>query len=73
MWLQNFGFVDSANRTLTSMLSFMNTVPNWAYNGGARSIGDLGNNGLWFVNRGTERVLQVSVHVRVCVFVCAVK
>ena len=45
MWLQNFGYTAAANRTLNSMLAFMYNIPNWAYNGGSRSLGDLGNNG----------------------------
>lgn len=58
IWLSYFGYQDGANRTLQSILGYMRSIPNWAWNGGARSIGDLGNNGKWFINRGTERVLM---------------
>lgn len=58
VWLAHFGHADGANRTLDSVLGYMRAIPNWAWHGGARSIGDLGNNGKYFVNRGTERVLM---------------
>jgi hypothetical protein len=31
------------------MLAYMRSLPNWAYNGGAKSMGDLGNNGGCYV------------------------
>jgi len=37
------------------VIGFMRSLPTWAYHGGGRSMGDLGNNGKWFVNRGVER------------------
>jgi hypothetical protein len=36
----------------------MRLLPNFAWHGGARSMGDLGNNGKWFINRGGERLLM---------------
>jgi hypothetical protein len=36
----------------------MRLIPNWAWHGGAMSLGDLGNNGKYFINRGGERLLQ---------------
>ena len=36
----------------------MRHLPNFAWHAGGRSGGDLGNNGKWFVNRGSERLLQ---------------
>lgn len=58
IWLQHYGFPDAANRTLEAVLGYMRALPNWAWHAGGRSGGDLGNNGLWFVNRGSERMLQ---------------
>jgi hypothetical protein len=58
IWLTYFNYTASAARTLQSILGYMHKFPNWAWNGGARSMGDLGNNGKWFINRGVERVLQ---------------
>ena len=58
IWLTHYGYSDAANRTLEAVLAYMRALPNWAWHGGARSGGDLGNNGLWFVNRGSERMLQ---------------
>jgi len=36
----------------------MRLLPNFVWHGGARSMGDLGNNGKWFINRGGERMLM---------------
>ena len=58
LWLSAFGYQKAANATLESILGYMRSIPNWAWNGGARSMGDLGNNGKWFINRGAERVLM---------------
>jgi len=58
VWTSFFGYKAAAGRTLEAILGYMRSLPNWAWNGGARSMGDLGNNGLWFVNRGGERILQ---------------
>lgn len=58
VWCNRFGFHDAANRTLEAVLGYMRSFPNWAWHGGARSGGDLGNNGKWLVNRGGERMLQ---------------
>jgi hypothetical protein len=61
VWLQHYNYTQSANATLNSILGYMRHLPNWVWHGGARSMGDLGNNGKFFVNRGTERMLM---HVR---------
>jgi hypothetical protein len=58
IWLQRYGYVDAANRTLNAILAYMRLLPNWAWHGGATSQGDLGTNGKWFVTRGGERILQ---------------
>lgn len=47
IWLQRYGYYAAANRTLDAVLAYMRLIPNWAWHGGARSIGDLGNNGKW--------------------------
>jgi len=59
VWLTYFNYTASAAQTLECVLGYMRKFfPNWAWNGGARSMGDLGNNGKWFINRGVERVLM---------------
>lgn len=58
VWLQHYGKIDEANKTLDTVLAYMRLIPNWAWHGGARSLADLGNNGKWFVNRGVERLLM---------------
>jgi len=49
IWLSYFGMYEDANKTVNHILSYMRASATWAYNGGARSLGDLGNNGKWFV------------------------
>lgn len=58
MWLTHFA--DSSNnwkaaakRTVDHILSYMRSSPTWAYHGGSRSWGDLGNNGKWMVSADT--------------------
>lgn len=58
VWLRHYGHDAAAARTLDAVLSFMRSSATWAYHGGARSLGDLGNNGKVFVTRGTERGLM---------------
>ena len=58
VWLKYFGYDDAAARTLDAVLGFMRSLPNWAWHGGSRSMGDLGNNGKWFINKGVERGLM---------------
>ena len=58
MWLMYFADEDEAyaglaNRTIAHVLSYMRSSPTWAYHGGSRSWGDLGNNGKWMVSCGT--------------------
>lgn len=36
-------YVAAANRTVSHILSYMRNSPTWAYHGGSRSWGDLGN------------------------------
>jgi hypothetical protein len=58
VWLSYFNYSQAANNTLESVLGYMRKSGTWAWHGGARSEGDLGNNGHWFVNRGGERILH---------------
>lgn len=58
VWLSRYNYTEQANATLNAVLAYMRLIPNWAWHGGARSMGDLGNNGKWFINRGTERLLM---------------
>ena len=58
VWLLYFatatnGFAADAKRTVDHILSYMRSSPTWAYNGGSRSWGDLGNNGKWQATSGT--------------------
>ena len=57
VWLSRFGYAAAANRTLEAVLGYMRAIPHWAWHAGARSGGDLGNNGKWLINRGGERML----------------
>ena len=42
VWLSRFNFTEQANSTLNAVLAYMRLIPNWAWHGGARSMGDLG-------------------------------
>ena len=58
VWLRHYaeagdGYEAAANRTVDHVLSYMRSSATWAYHGGARSWGDLGNNGKWMVTAGT--------------------
>ena len=58
VWLMHFanasnGFAQAAEKTVDHVLSYMRSSPTWAYHGGTRSWGDLGNNGKWMVSSGT--------------------
>jgi hypothetical protein len=59
VWLTYFanssnGFLGAAKRTVDFTLSHMRSSPTWAYHGGSRSWGDLGNNGKWMPSVGTR-------------------
>jgi hypothetical protein len=59
VWLTHFAnstnrFLDAAKRTVDFTLSHMRSSPTWAYHGGSRSWGDLGNNGKWMPTVGTR-------------------
>ena len=59
VWTSHFKFASAANRTLEAVLAYMRHLPNWAWHGGARSGGDLGNNGASSGNREGGRLLVV--------------
>ena len=55
VWLHYFNYTSLAHDTMLSVRSYMRRFPSYLYNGAARSYGDLGNNGKWFVNKGVSR------------------
>ena len=55
VWLSRFNYTELAYATMLSVRSYMRRLPTYVFNGAARSYGDLGNNGKWFVNRGVSR------------------
>jgi hypothetical protein len=44
-------------------LRFQRSIPNWAYNGGARAA-DSGNNGKWMPSMGTGKPDRGQMHYR---------
>eukprot|EP01084_Bolivina_argentea_P028655 53226_1 len=49
----NDTYMLAAKKTVDHVLSYMKSSGTWAYHGGSRSWGDLGNNGKWMVSSGT--------------------
>ena len=69
VWLLQYanatnGFAADAKRTVDHVLSYMRSSATWAYNGGSRSWGDLGNNGLWQTTSGTGFETRGNFHYR---------
>ena len=69
VWLLYFAnasndFEVKAKKTVDHVLSYMRSLPSWAYNGGSRSWGDLGNNGKWMVTSGTGFQTRGNLHYR---------
>ena len=69
VWLLHFAigtntFANDAKRTVDHILSYMRSSPTWAYNGGSRSWGDLGNNGKWQVTTGANYETRGNFHYR---------
>jgi len=71
VWLTHFAdpsnnWDAAAKRTVDHILSYMRSSPTWAYHGGARSAGDLGNNGKWMVSSGTRSNFETrgNLHYR---------
>jgi hypothetical protein len=60
------GFEEAAKRTVNHILSYMRSSPTWAYHGGSRSWGDLGNNGKWMPSVDTASNFETrgNMHYR---------
>jgi len=68
-WLMHFSNSSNdwniaAKRTVDHILSYMRSSPTWAYHGGSRSWGDLGNNGKWFATFGASFETRGNFHYR---------
>jgi len=71
VWLLHFAdvyptYTAAAKRTVDHILSYMRSSTTWAYHGGTRSWGDLGNNGKWMATKGTTSNFQTrgNMHYR---------
>eukprot|EP01052_Picozoa_sp_SAG31_P044443 SAG31_NODE_7747_length_1605_cov_1.277556_2_plen_289_part_00 len=69
VWLLYFanktnGMAAAAKETVDHVLSYMRSSATWAYNGGSRSWGDLGNNGKWQVTAGADFETRGNFHYR---------
>jgi hypothetical protein len=54
----------AAKDTVDHVLSYMRSSATWAYNGGSRSWGDLGNNGKWQATAGANFETRGNFHYR---------
>ena len=54
----------AAKETVDHILSYMRSSATWAYHGGSRSWGDLGNNGKWQATAGTNFETRGNFHYR---------
>jgi len=64
VWNLYFGNMSVAKKTVDHVLSYMRSSPTWAYNGGARSWGDIGNNGKYLATFGTGASDRGMMHYR---------
>ncbi|KAK3287799.1 hypothetical protein CYMTET_4709 [Cymbomonas tetramitiformis] len=64
VWNLYFGNVTVAKKTVDHILSYMRSSPTWAYNGGSRSWGDIGNNGKYLATFGTGIQDRGQMHYR---------
>jgi len=64
VWNLFFGNDSVAGKTVDHVLSYMRSSATWAYNGGARSWGDVGNNGKYLVTFGTGAQDRGQMHYR---------
>ena len=69
VWLLHFanatnGFSAAAKRTVDHILSYMRSSATFAYNGGSRSWGDVGNNGKWMATSETGFITRGNFHYR---------
>jgi hypothetical protein len=53
----------AALNTIDVILSYMRSIPNWAYMGGADAT-DIGNGGKWFTTAGTGQKPMIKMHYR---------
>ena len=63
VWLLYFGYDVAAKRTVDHILSYMRSLPNWAYMGGA-DAGDVANGGKWLTSAGTGVGDMGKMHYR---------
>ena len=64
VWNLYYGNDTVAKYTVDHILSYMRSSPTWAYNGGARSWGDAGNNAKWLTSYGTGFSERGQMHYR---------
>lgn len=63
VWNLYYGNEPAAKATVDHILSYMRSIPSWAYNGGARAA-DSGNNGKWMPSMGTGKPDRGQMHYR---------
>ena len=63
VWLLYFGFDVAALHTVNVVQSYMRSIPNWAYMGGADAT-DIGNGGKWFSTADTGVSPMIKMHYR---------
>lgn len=63
MCFQYYGNRTAAKATVDHILSYMRSIPSWAYNGGARAA-DSGNNGKFMAAQGTGKPDRGQMHYR---------
>jgi len=64
VWNLYFGNESVARKTVDHILSYMRSSPTWAYHGGSRSWGDIGNNGKYLATFGTGAADRGNFHYR---------
>lgn len=64
VWNIYYGNYTVAKYTVDHILSYMRSSATWAYNGGARSWGDAGNNAKWLTSFGTGFSERGQMHYR---------
>ena len=64
VWNLYFGNTTAAKKTVDHVLSYMRSSATWAYNGGSRSWGDIGNNGKYLATFGTGAQDRGLMHYR---------
>jgi hypothetical protein len=64
VWNLYFGNETVAKKTVDHILSYMRSSPTWAYHGGSRSWGDIGNNGKYLATFGTGAADRGTMHYR---------